>query len=211
MNTLSIRDCISFGWNTFKIRPWFFVSAALMVLAVSLVSGFLQGAITNLAGKEIGSIISLAIALGVNIVVSLGVIALYLKAHDNANGATLMDLWHPTPFWRYLGTILLIAAGTVVGLVLLIIPGIIFAVACGLARFIVVERRISPLAALKESARITRGNRAALCGLLLAIVGINILGAFALVVGLFVSIPVSMLATVHAYRTLAGASPALTS
>ncbi len=39
--------------------------------------------------------------------------------------------------------------------------------------------------------------------LLLALLGINLLGIMALVVGVFVSVPIAMIAFAHAYRTLA--------
>jgi uncharacterized membrane protein len=205
--TLSIKDCLLFGWNTFKLRPWFFVSVALLVLAVSLVSGTLQGVLAAMFDKTLGGALSFLLALIVNTFVSLGVIAVYLKAHDHVDMAALSDLWHPELFVRYLVTIFLVACGTIIGLVLLIVPGIIFAIACGFARFIIVERDVKPLAALKESARLTKGNRLNLFGLMLVLIVVNIVGALALLVGLFVSIPVSVLALVHAYRTLSGAHP----
>ncbi len=203
MNTFSIKESLAFGWRTFKLRPWFFVSVSLMVLVVSMLSGFLQGVITDLSGQTIGSIASLAISLAVNTFISMGVIALYLKAHDGVGAARLAHLWHPAPFWRYLSTILLLAIGTLIGLILLIIPGIIFALACGFARVIVIDRELSPVHALKESARMTKGKRLHILLFVLSITAINFLGALALLVGLFVTMPVSVLATMHVYRSLA--------
>jgi uncharacterized membrane protein len=57
---------------------------------------------------------------------------------------------------------------------------------------------------MKESSRITRGHKWPLFVFLLLLVLVNLAGLLALVVGLLVSMPVSMLAFVHAYRTLAG-------
>ena len=45
---------------------------------------------------------------------------------------------------------------------------------------------------------------------MLAVVGINLLGLIALFVGLLVTIPVTVLAMVHAYRTISGGAVAAT-
>jgi uncharacterized membrane protein len=72
----------------------------------------------------------------------------------------------------------------------------------------VIDRDLGPIKAMKESKGITRGNKWPLLGFLLLLTLINLLGLIVLVVGLLVSIPISWLALVHAYRTLAGAAPA---
>jgi uncharacterized membrane protein len=72
------------------------------------------------------------------------------------------------------------------------------------AFFSVIERELGPIEALSESNRITRGHKWPLFGLVLLLIGINLLGVLALGVGLLVSIPVSTLAFVHAYRVLGG-------
>jgi uncharacterized membrane protein len=55
-----------------------------------------------------------------------------------------------------------------------------------------------------ESNRITRGHKWQLFGFVLLLLLINLLGLLALVVGIPVSISVSTLAFVHAYRVLGG-------
>jgi len=55
-----------------------------------------------------------------------------------------------------------------------------------------------------ESNRITRGHKWQLFGFVLLLLLINLLGLLALVVGILVSIPVSTLAFMHAYRVLGG-------
>jgi uncharacterized membrane protein len=57
---------------------------------------------------------------------------------------------------------------------------------------------------MKESHRITRGHKWNLLGLLLMFFLVNLLGVLAFVVGLLVTVPVTVLAFAHAYRVLAG-------
>jgi uncharacterized membrane protein len=84
------------------------------------------------------------------------------------------------------------------------VPGIIFALMFMFTTFIVIDRESGPIDAMKESGRITDGHKWKLLGFTLVLVLINLLGLAALVVGLLVSIPVSSLAFVYAYRLLGG-------
>ena len=98
----------------------------------------------------------------------------------------------------------LVGAATIVGLILLIVPGIIIGIMFGFAAYIVIDKEAPPVEALRESLALTKGNRWKLFLLGLALVGINIIGACLLLVGLLVSLPVSTFAVVHAYRVLSG-------
>ncbi len=95
------------------------------------------------------------------------------------------------------------------GLVLLIVPGLIWAARFGFAPMLVLDRELDPIEALKESSRIGEGLRWPLIKFGLALVGINLLGAIAAGLGLFLSIPVSFLAGVHVLRALQVHRPAL--
>jgi uncharacterized membrane protein len=69
---------------------------------------------------------------------------------------------------------------------------------------IVIERGLGPIDAMSESRRLTRGHKWQLFTFTVLLFLINLLGLLALIVGIFVSIPVSALAFVHAYRALGG-------
>ncbi|MEK7509521.1 MAG: DUF975 family protein [Patescibacteria group bacterium] len=198
MQPLSVRECLSFGWHTFIKRPWFFIGVVILVVVVSSV-------LTSIADAyQTGalSLLLVLVVLAVNILIEMGLVSFALKAHEDVEKATLHDLWHPTSFWKYVGAKILVALVVLVGLVLLIIPGIIAALALLFSTYLVIDRGLGPIEAMKESLRITKGNRWKLFLLALSIVLINIIGVLALIVGLLVSIPVSVFAVVHAYRML---------
>jgi len=92
--------------------------------------------------------------------------------------------------------------------VLLIVPGIIALLMFMFSSFVVIDREKGPIESMAVSKLITKGHRWPLLGFVLLLLLINIAGLLALVVGLFVSIPVSTLAFTHAYRVLSGAAPA---
>lgn len=90
--------------------------------------------------------------------------------------------------------------------VLFIIYGIIWAVKFGLFPYLLVDHGLGPIQALEGSARITEGSKKNILIFWLCLAGINILGFMALCVGLFVTIPVSMVASAYVYRKLSGDS-----
>lgn len=202
----STGAAIRFGWETFKRRPWLFVGSTLIILLATGVSEGIGSAIDAVVtgSPEQPSILGALVHLGLGTLISMGATAFYLAAHDNPETATLSTLWHPQPFWKYLGMYILVVLVIAAGLVLLIVPGIIFALMFMFAPFIVIEREVGPIDAMKESHRITRGHKWPLLGLVALLVLINLLGLLALVVGLLISVPVSTLALVHAYRLLSG-------
>jgi uncharacterized membrane protein len=209
MKTLSIGDCISYGWETFKKRPWFLIGVLLLVAIVSALPGLFgphptvgpDGQLIQPPFTAYSALVSL-VSVVVSILVGLGLTNFSLKAHDNIETAKLDDLWNPGPFWRFLGAHILTGIALFIGFICLIVPGIILAVGLAFVPYLVVERGLGPIEAMKESWRITKGHKWNLFLLGLVFLGLLILGVIALFVGMFVAIPVAMIAGAHAYRTL---------
>ncbi len=203
--SLSYSTCFKFGWNTFKSRPWFFVAITALMFAfdwfTEAVSSLIEFS-ADLASLPGGEVMAFVVTAALWTISSLGVTALMLSAHDDPKGANFKDLWHPDRFWNFLGMSILTGIIVIVGLILLVVPGLIAISALLFTTYLVAERNLGPIESIKESIRITKGHRLALFGFLMLFLLINILGALALLVGLLVTLPVTMLALVHAYRTL---------
>lgn len=194
---------IRFGWETFKKRPWFFIGVMVVIWAIS---GFFSqmGSYTD---KAVGSAIIFALA-GVfvsivgQILVKMGTISFTLKAHDTPEAARFEDLWAPEKFWSYLLASIVVGLIVVCGLILLIVPGIMWALRFMFVPYLIIDRKLDVAAAMRESSRITLGHKWQLLGLVVMLGLLNVLGLIALVVGLVVTVPVTMLAVAHTYRTL---------
>ena len=216
MPALPIGDCIKFGWETFKRRPWILIGAFALIVLISAIPGILTPHPEVVQGQPPPPPTPFAIVMGlvgvvVNLFVGLGLTNFALRAHDNIDGVTIGDLWNPAPFWRFLGAELLAALIIVAGFILLVIPGIIASLGLGFAPYIVIDRPLGPVESLKESWRITKGNKWRIFLFGLALLGVNILGLLAIGIGVLVSVPITLLAVVHAYRflqTAAGPAPA---
>ncbi len=224
MNTFSIGACIRFGWETFKKRPWFFVGVTLFVMLLGWAPTVLQMMVgNNILGTVIIAIGSWAYA----ILLIMGQIALYMKAHDSIETVSISDLWRPHPFWKFVGAMFLL--GLAIGLPIVIVAGIMGALMAALhtqpviafliitvlaiaailitlrfmfLMYIVMDTGLGPVASIKRCLKITKGTTLKMLLLWLAIVGLTLLGYLCLLVGAFVAIPVTQLALIHAYRTL---------
>lgn len=200
MQTSLVTDSFNFGWTSFQKRPLFFAG-------LTLVTMILFGIIARLV-PPVGTANVLLVSVGfaisaiVQIFLKMGVVNTFLRAHDAPESARLADMWAPKQFWPYFLAAIISGILTAVGFFILVIPGIYLLLRFFFASCLIMDKKLGALEALTESGRIAHGHMWELLILVLAVVGINIVGLFALAVGLLVSAPVSMLAIVHAYRTL---------
>lgn len=118
MHSISIGENIRFGWETFKKRPWLFIGALLIMGVANVVIGQVAKAV---GADPVGSLAAFVINFGGNALVGMGTVAFYLKAHDATDSVSLNDLWHPRPFLKYLGTIVLYGIATMVAMIPFII------------------------------------------------------------------------------------------
>jgi uncharacterized membrane protein len=119
----------------------------------------------------------------------------------NASGLT--DLWQPMPqFFKYWGASILYGIAVMFGIFLLVIPGIYLAIRLQFFGYFIVDKHQGPMEALKSSFTITHGIFWQLFTFGLVLAGINIIGFFCLLLGLFVSIPVTGLAVALVYLLL---------
>ena len=211
------RDqALSFGWQTMKPNLVFFIVLLLIMgfmnvipnMATQLAQKSGSSGHPNLALIFLGGIINLAFA-ALGMIMQIGMMKICLKFIDGEK-PDYMDLFtHYRYFFFFLiGSILygLIVLG---GIILFIVPGIIWAIKYSFVGYLIVDREMNPIDALKKSGEMTMGAKADLFvfGIILGL--INLLGVLCLGVGLFATIPTSMVAMAFVYRQLlAGAEPA---
>jgi len=201
MKLLSVKGTLSFGWERFKEEPWRIVSVIATGLIVSLFSSYILGEIT----KGLDLVITVLAAFfdfAVQTLVGIGFIAAALKAHDSIGELKINDLWAPEYFWRYLFATVLVGIIVLLGFILLIVPGIIAMVTLMFTPYLVVDRNMGPIEAMKKSRDLTKGHRWKLLLLIIIIALLNLAGSLAFLVGLLITIPISIIAIAHAYRTL---------
>ncbi|MEK7530518.1 MAG: hypothetical protein AAB573_01510 [Patescibacteria group bacterium] len=197
MTTFSIKEAFTFGWTTFKKNPWFFAGVSLVLLVASMLINSLTSGRYGIEGI-VGSIISLAFG----VLVSIAYSRLALLAYTDPVKVTWKDLWAPEHILNMLGTTILQALIIGVGFILLIIPGIIAALLLSFVQLMVVDKSLNPIEAIKRSYHLAKGHLLQLFLFGLCAILLNIIGLIALVIGLAVTIPVTLLSFVYVYHKL---------
>lgn len=196
----SKKEAFNFGWKTFKDNAAFLIGVLLIVGIIN----FFPGIFAEAVKKQVPLLaIIINIAGGIlSMLVHMGLIRICLKFCDYQKPA-FSDLFSSSfLFFKYAVAALFSSLITIFGLFLLIIPGIVWGIQFGFAEYSVIDKNLGPIAALKRSSAITRGVKGELFIFGILFSAINILGALCLLIGLFVTIPVSMLAVVFIYRKL---------
>jgi uncharacterized membrane protein len=110
-------------------------------------------------------------------------------------------------FWRYLGGSLLLAITVMVGFMLFVIPGIIWAIMFQFYAFLIIDRNLGIMDSFKHSVEVSKSVRWKLLGFGLLLAVINYLGLLVFLIGLFATIPTTMLAYAWVYRKLLDQTP----
>jgi uncharacterized membrane protein len=193
----SIDDAARFGWNTVKANLGLMIGLTIVVFAVSGAGQVLHFL------PVLGSIGSWLLG----IVMSMGMIRIVLKFADGGRG-DFNDLFSSFDvFLDYLGASLLYGLVVAGGMCLLIVPGVIWAIRFGFYGYFIVDRKLGAMDALKASSVLTRGVKWDLFVFGLAMLGINLLGALCLGIGILVTQPLTMLAGGFVFRKLQTSAP----
>ncbi len=138
----------------------------------------------------------------ISILTSIGLIKIAIKLFDNKKCSFVNFFNNFSLFFKYLLGSILYGLIVFIGMLLLIVPGIIWSLKFYFFSYLIVDKNLTPVTALKQSARITEGSKKDLLvfGVLLGL--INLAGALCLIVGLFVTIPTSVVAMTFVYKKL---------
>jgi uncharacterized membrane protein len=99
---------------------------------------------------------------------------------------------------------LLISLLVSVGLVFCIVPGLVIAAMYQFVYLFILDKRMDFWPAMQASHAVVKNDYFGFTMFLLAMIGVDILGALCLIVGIFVAIPVTVAAVTVAYRDVVG-------
>jgi uncharacterized membrane protein len=193
-------EAIRFGWNTMKNNLGFFIGLLIIAGLITIILYVLQWLMEKDA-PGLSSILSI-VSVVLGLIIEMGMIKIALKFADNSK-AELGDLFSCIPLLpKYMVASILYGLIVLGGMILLIIPAIIWGIKFHFFSYFIIDKGEGTIEALKRSSSITKGAKWDLFLFALLIIGINILGLLALVIGLFATIPTSMVAIAFVYRKL---------
>lgn len=197
--SLDIAEAFRAGWRGF-------VANIVPLIVVALVVWVVTGAVNLWANQTAGLAQFLwgLVSFFLGQIVAIAWIALALAIIDGREITTDTLLPRGGTLISYIIASLLFSLMVGIGLVLLVIPGIIVAVVFGLYGWALVDKGLDPIEALRQSSRITSGNRWQLFAFVVAAIALNIVGVLLLVIGVLVTSAVTLIAAAHVYRQLDG-------
>jgi len=195
-----IKEAIKFGWEKMKSNFWILVTIIMVVWLGGSLPAWIEKA--TQAKTPALSFVFAIISVLLQFIISIGLIKISLKLCDSQK-PKVSDLFSGYPlFLNYLIVSIVYGLIVMAGFILLIVPGIIWAIKYQFAQYLVIDKGYKPIEAIKKSGQITKDAKWSL--LLLGLLSglINVLGAIALVVGLFATVPTTMVAKAFVYRKL---------
>jgi len=205
----SIGDAVSFGWQTLKENLGFLVLAMLVIWLIQIVFSGPQSAfwMYGSAGAQVAGAIFSLLSIIVGIFVTIATVKIGLRYCDSqkADWPDLVEGY--TKFWDVLIGSILYGLLVLAGLILLIIPGIYWAIRYHFFPYLIIDRDMRPVEAIKKSGQMTRGVWWHLFVFWLAAIGIEIIGAILCGIGLLFTTPIVLVAVAYVYRTLLSETP----
>ena len=200
--TPGVFSAYGYGWG----HLWKHFLELFLIMIVGIIIGIPTGMGGWGSGASaVGILGFLGFAYGILISgpVDYGISFAYLKA-ARGDKLEIKDMFEA--FKNYLNTVLanlLVAVIVIIGFVLLIVPGIIFACKLAFVPYLIVDRKMEVIAAIKESWRMTGGHawKVFLIGLLA--IPIFIAGLICFGVGVIISILWVTIALASLYHAVA--------
>lgn len=187
---LDIAGCLERSWNLLKANFWPLVGATFVSLVVMIVANMIP-----VVGIFVGVLLTGVFYGGLYLYYLRTIRGQPVELGDVFSGFTLAFV--PLMLATIVSTLLISA-----GLLLLILPGIYLGVSYIFAYMLIIDKRIEFWAAMEISRRVITAQWWRVFGLLLLASVIAALGVVALIIGVFITVPIYLGALVYAYEDL---------
>jgi len=196
----SKKEAINFGFKVAKENISFFLSVFVVWALLIIVSQALQFNLKLNKQLLLSFIFSLSM-LVVNSIIAMGIINICLKFVDGKK-PNLKDIIFTKNLFNFILASIIRNIIIFAGFILFIIPGIIFSIKLQYSEYLIVDKKLDAVSSIKKSWEMTKGVKwnLFLFGVLLGL--INILGVLALLLGLLITVPLSLIANTYVYRKL---------
>lgn len=194
------REAINFGYKVAKANIFYFVTIFVVLIFANIFFSIVQNLIAGQNQLLLSFVVTVAKTI-FGLVTGMGLIKIALMLVDKKK-PQVSNILYTKSLVNYFLVSLVSGAIILAGFILFIIPGIIFSIKLQFSTYLVVDKNMGVVDALKKSWNMTKGVKMNLFLLELLLLGINILGIMALIVGLIITVPLAMVAQAFVYRKL---------
>lgn len=197
----STGDILGRSWSIFKQRWTQIFGVGVLYMVLSSIASGLPALFQN-ADSQVATVVSSLVAQVLSLFLSIGITKIVL-AIVRQQEVNIADMFSGGKYLLqyFLGS-LVVGIITMVGFLLLIVPGIIWSLKYMFVLYLIIDENMDFSKAMKESEVMTKGIKWQLLVFGLALMGVNMLGMIPLFLGLFITIPVTSLASFVLYDVL---------
>ncbi|OGF49610.1 MAG: hypothetical protein A2231_05115 [Candidatus Firestonebacteria bacterium RIFOXYA2_FULL_40_8] len=202
MQILQKKEAVKVGWELTKKHLGFAIIVYAIYIGVTIGISALQITAERFMSNSILSFNITILEYLVMILLGMGFIKIFLDIYDGKK-AEISTLF--TTYEQYFGFFicyLLVTLIVAAGIILLIVPGIIWALKYQFALYLVIDRKMKPIDAIKMSGKMTQGHKVNLFLFWWVVLGVCILGFLCCCVGIIPAAIVTVFAYIHIYRTI---------
>lgn len=201
--TFTLGEVFKIGWENTKKH--------LLFLAVStLIYGVVYILLSGMGNKESFSALSIVAGL-VSLMFQIGLWKIALLINSGGTPTAHDFVTDFDTFLRVFLVGLMVGVICVIGIFLLIVPGIIAALRLSMVMPLIIEKKRGSVEAIKESWNMTSGYSWNLFGFMLLSMALFLLGVLPIGLGLLVVIPLLTITQAVIYRKISGAETAIPS
>jgi hypothetical protein len=197
---ISVRQAFGFAWPIFKKRFGLFTAVLLTILGA-----WFALEIVVIAGQRFGILLWVLMHLAFLIFVAgveVGFLKICLAFYDGEEPTFADTFTHLTLGPKFFAGQMLYLLMAVIGLLLLVVPGVYFGLRYALFGFCMAAGETDLMRSFKRSAILSAGLKIYLLWIFVALFVFNALGAALLGLGLFITVPLSVLMMTAVYRCL---------
>ncbi|CAB5002565.1 unannotated protein [freshwater metagenome] len=201
---LEVGAAIGYGWKKFteNVGPFIILMIAVFVAAVvlQLLRVLLTPSNGGLLALVWSSFLGAAIYIAL-LIVQAGVwrAGLAVTRGETPSPSMLVETGNMVP---YILTVIVVGIGLFIGILLCVLPGLIWLIFTAYAPLLALDKGMSPIDAIKGSINWVKENFGEVFLILLVSYLVYLAGACLCGVGALVSAPVSLVAVVYSYRAL---------
>jgi uncharacterized membrane protein len=198
--SFSTKAILAKSWAILKEKWVFLLGVSGLAFVISMVLAMLM-AWTQESNSGLIWFLNLANQIA-SLWLSVGLMVVVLKV-VKGEATDIKDLFTGGPYLvNYFVASLVTSLVVMFGLLLLVVPGIIWSIKYMFTMLVVIDKKLGFSEAMAESARLTQGIKWKLFGFGWVMLGINLLGCLPLFLGLFITVPVTSLAYYVLYLEL---------
>ena len=202
MQIFSKKEAINIGWKLMIKHLGFMVLAYAVYFCVLMAIGLIQAGIERMLGKGLLSFNISIVSYLLSFLLVIGLIKILLDLYDEKKVGLSELFKNYEQYFNYIICNFLVSLITICGLILLVVPGIIWGLKYQYAPYLVIDKNMKPLEAIKRSGEMTYGHKMNLFLFCFAAFGVLILGFMCCGIGILPAGIVTSFAVIHIYRKL---------